>query len=864
MAITYNTVAANLGYIFTTTGAGTVFSANQTANVAFNYFANNAVVNDAIYFSGPSANNGKLSDLNLTVGTPMAGTGITLVWEYYCNTTTSWRTCHNLTDGSNGFTTSGVVKVVFPIQANSYYVTLNGISSYSWVRCRITALTTITNGGANATTRITCSDGTVNISGYTDGSPCTWQIVYDWIVANAPGIGATQIAKSVFKFDNCMFNIASTLRSNSETVFIGNGAWGPMINIAFLWSGTKVGTNGWSNTSDYFFCFTAPNNFLTTATTTRVYGGRWDFFKNTVDGITTLSPAGYLGVGSGEWIGAYLKNSGYFSSALMDRCTVDGGLITAATVAVYPTNLQIANAGANIWSIYGISVDIASVNYSLPTVAVITSTAMYGPQGNIVNIINPNPGLPDQTGSVKTIGRALGVLTNFVQVLFYDANATTYTDYTTAASNVTADDVPLGANVGDILYLYPVNTTEYTRQYSLEFTITAQANNFVYALEYYKASVWTDMGLAFGDLTNNLSQTGTLYVPTDSSWSTATINGVAAKWLRLRVVSAGTGTPKATKIQFRPQGGIWNGGVVNEKYSYDLSVTDTSLAALQSATVYLKDVTGTVTGPLSTAANGSITQQNLTKKFVSFDKNVSETHFNFKDTVLNPYTLIIAKYGYVPLTTSKTISKASADSIQLAVDTHIAVNAATAGAYTGITINGATNTVTLTVTHTLQEIYDYAQWWKSQTANIGYPTPVTTADGTNFLSSYNLVINGVTLTGNGTFNIAAQTLTLIGVGKSYVSITHSGGVYGIRTLTLSGLVTGSDIAILNAGTSTVRVLVDANSGSTYAHEYTDTGAMVDISIYKPGYKDTHVLNYTLSTQAAALPISQQIDRAYVA
>ena len=79
MAITYNATVTTCSNIYTTTSGGTVFSSNLNASTAFNYFSNTAVVNDAIYFLVAST---AFSNLTFNVGTAMAGTGITLVWEY--------------------------------------------------------------------------------------------------------------------------------------------------------------------------------------------------------------------------------------------------------------------------------------------------------------------------------------------------------------------------------------------------------------------------------------------------------------------------------------------------------------------------------------------------------------------------------------------------------------------------------------------------------------------------------------------------------------------------------------------------------------------------------------------------------------
>jgi hypothetical protein len=84
------------------------------------------------------------------------------------------------------------------------------------------------------------------------------------------------------------------------------------------------------------------------------------------------------------------------------------------------------------------------------------------------------------------------------------------------------------------------------------------------------------------------------------------------------------------------------------------------------------------------------------------------------------------------------------------------------------------------------------------------------------------------------------------------------------TLTLTGLVTGSDIVILEAGTTTAIENIDANAGTTYAfvHSSALTGDDVDICVYKAGYVPYIVRTYELESADTSLPITQVVDRSY--
>jgi len=67
--------------------------------------------------------------------------------------------------------------------------------------------------------------------------------------------------------------------------------------------------------------------------------------------------------------------------------------------------------------------------------------------------------------------------------------------------------------------------------------------------------------------------------------------------------------------------------------------------------------------------------------------------------------------------------------------------------------------------------------------------------------------------------------------------------------------------ILDAGTTTERVNVDAHGATSYGFSYTATGN-VDICVFKAGYVPFFVRGFTLTTSDATLPIAQVADRNY--
>jgi hypothetical protein len=143
----------------------------------------------------------------------------------------------------------------------------------------------------------------------------------------------------------------------------------------------------------------------------------------------------------------------------------------------------------------------------------------------------------------------------------------------------------------------------------------------------------------------------------------------------------------------------------------------------------------------------------------------------------------------------------------------------------------------------------------------------------------NLTLDGNTFTGYAAsdgitgneaiyVNIATgnMTITITG-GGSTPSIRTAGATVTVsnpKTLTLTGLIDGSDISILTAGTTTERVNVQGNSGTTYQHQYTYSASdYIDIGVFKEGYVPYYIRNYTLANADASLPVSQVVDRAYL-
>ena len=113
-----------------------------------------------------------------------------------------------------------------------------------------------------------------------------------------------------------------------------------------------------------------------------------------------------------------------------------------------------------------------------------------------------------------------------------------------------------------------------------------------------------------------------------------------------------------------------------------------------------------------------------------------------------------------------------------------------------------------------------------------------------------------------TTNVAAMSSLSVYTNSTPTSRTYTYPL-DTATLILTGLVSGSDVVILQPGTSTEYINVDSNAGTTFTYVYdSDVVTSVDVAVYKAGYVPFFVRNFTVTSAGASLPIAQVADRAY--
>ena len=820
-SIGYNTFTHALNNVYQATSGGTVFSANLVGTAAMTLFSNTAVVNDAIYFGGSVG----FSDLLFNIGTAMAGTGITLAWEYYQDVV-GWTLMDKLKDDTLGFTVLGVNRVRFPFHWHWHTTTVNGVASRLWVRCRITALTTITNGGANQTTAVACYNGRVEINNFSTAYPCTWLMVYNQMNTYYSYVKTAKAGSNYFDFRWFCVNVASPLLSTRETVELGVGGENAIVLctqvFAYLQCGTKVGTshgidgsliivNGMTNSSAFSF-----------ATTTMLYDTAVVGRPTAQVGYPTI--VGEFLDCNFECIPTFVTNAAIVQNTRF-QSTGGVGIITQGFPANFSNNTVVIS-GLGLY-LYQQSTTANYFNYIFTSSSGNSLFYLYrvGNNGNSFNFIDSTTTLPRMTDPNRlafSVGPAVGV-TPFANVLFYSASATTYTDYTAAANSATANDVPIWGGVGDCLYLGHATANDFLQAY---FTCSNATNNYGYVMEYYHSTLgWITSTI--WDRTANLTQNGYWFLQqnSDGSVGLTTINGINSAWIRLRITSVGTGSPMISMVQSAAWYGVCD-YTINDLYSIVATVLNSSGAAVIGANILATDTAGVSQFTGTSSTGGVVPTGTVWNRQWYFDPvNGVIANWYIYEKNFNPYLLLVRSYGYVFQSISATIAARYTATFILQTNTNVVASSVVAGAYTGIAITGTTITVSSTMP--IQQLYDYGQYWASSSGNMIYAEPFTTTTGLSFYVPSGFTLAGAENLTYGTKSIGTGTLLFSTPGFKTMSLgsttlSFSGaGTYDFRSCTLTGTTTlvntsgGTVTVIFSPGTSLVNT--GPNINVTYSN-----------------------------------------------
>ena len=173
------------------------------------------------------------------------------------------------------------------------------------------------------------------------------------------------------------------------------------------------------------------------------------------------------------------------------------------------------------------------------------------------------------------------------------------------------------------------------------------------------------------------------------------------------------------------------------------------------------------------------------------------------DAIAKPFKIKLRKAGYGEvISTDSSYQKGKSAPMSQVLYTTIVD--AVAAAITSVSVNGATNTVTILSSDTNDNIHQYLQWWGAQVANMEYEIPSVTTDNVNYTSTYNWVVNaGVDITGTFTRTLSGGATLTMGAGATSTgNITHTSGTKVWTRINLTNIVTGSRVQLYNTTTST--------------------------------------------------------------
>ena len=207
---------------------------------------------------------------------------------------------------------------------------------------------------------------------------------------------------------------------------------------------------------------------------------------------------------------------------------------------------------------------------------------------------------------------------------------------------------------------------------------------------------------------------------------------------------------------------------VEQLKSINYSVTDSSGTGLDDVLVGVYDRDNTLQTGVQTSVSGVVGQ--ILAKFFIRPNKASGSPSPVQDKA--PFSIRIRKYGYTYLGFSSSVSDKIKQEVRLVENSELVSNKTQAQAISGISLNFATSTLTLTADHNAQALYDYYQYQLGESANMQYAEDFIKSGSAFDLGDWNLVVDGCTYTGDIT---TSGTITKSNDGKILGSATDASG-----------------------------------------------------------------------------------------
>lgn len=262
-----------------------------------------------------------------------------------------------------------------------------------------------------------------------------------------------------------------------------------------------------------------------------------------------------------------------------------------------------------------------------------------------------------------------------------------------------------------------------------------------------------------------------------------------------------------------------------------------------TARVVVRDVLG-ATVVDTTTTSGTIPRQTLRYRDMSIQGAGAFTWANAGGTTYAPYAVAFAAYGFLPATLPLPLDTSQAISMVALADSNITLSAVAAAALSSKFSINASGNITVTANATLDELYDYAAIWITQSAaNLliaGMGQFLVTAAGTELRMTRDVTVNaGVTLSVGAKFKTFSTTGTVTNNGNVATPYTDaSGTLVTLRTadnLALSTYLTINGVPQAWVTNNAARkIFVQSNSVvRIYAHAYGKEPVIVNVTGNNP-------------------------------
>lgn len=488
----------------------------------------------------------------------------------------------------------------------------------------------------------------------------------------------------------------------------------------------------------------------------------------------------------------------YFShaySTYQAQASFTGNVIYTASVSVAPTPCGAVLINSN----NALNVDSSGIFRFTGSSSLygFIANSYYATMGNAISdsfasACNTGISWPGGISNVSTFANNIGI------------------DYSTGVTEAS------GVNIGT--HASATNTTDDTHAGTAQIvltdsTINSLANTNLSARPYYVSTQWVNKN---NDVTSQELYRPFMEIKRDNSNNNRSASSIA---IYPTVVS--TDCQRTRKIPCANGKSIRVIGYVKKSHATNIAAT-VAITGLGITPVSFTKANDTNWEQFDlTATNSSGNDGNFTLTYTANSSSGTTNVVYFDGVPDDPFVTKCRHYGY----------RYDETNPARVVNPTISANEATATAYTGITVTGATSAISLGSDRTFQILYDYTQAWAATTANLAYDVPLTgagVAGNASLFAVGNVTTTGYTLNGAGSLDMGSLTLT---ASLPWV-YTYTGGVFSQATTVPT--FNGGTLNIGAAGTYTFTmagstiVSMTPTAPGTYAMGSTSFTGTVDL------------------------------------